>query len=671
MLPAHPFHGVYSCPTLMHPPRNADLQPTAPPSDKLDSWKEIAAYLGKGVTTVRRWEREEGLPVRRQEHAKRGSIFALKPELDAWLNARTTMPPDASARPRGGWSRIAGMAAATLTLMAAGLGWMRQDGWSPDVKVHMLTAYPGGEAAQTFAPGGERFAYVSNASVYVKDVGVEPARELYRMDQARISGLSWSPDGRQIAFSYTKAEPHWELALIDTSGHLLRQLGDGGPTLSWRPDSQALIYAHRPIPEGPWAIFERELASGGRARQVSFPPPNTWGDILGVLDPTGQHLAVARYGHFGQGDVHVSLIGERPAVRRTFLQNWVVGIDWLPEGRGIVFGGNVEGREGIYRVAEKGSGAPQLIAGTEGINRYPQAVALEPGAIRIAFVSEPWNLDLTWFDSATGRKTPVARSTQEEALPDISADGQLVFSSARTGSRQLWVCLPGCAEPRQITNFSERQTEITSRWSPDGRRVAFVATVGGRPSLMVANSDGSHARVLSTGTGEGAPSWSADGLLVYFSSDRSGRLEIWRIPAAGGAAKQITRQGGEEAFESADGTELLLIRANDNATVWRHSLANGTESPVMGMAHVSRRTWRPVGRGILHWTEHLKNRPPSLLRFDLDTTQSQEVVSGNPGTPVRSFSANANGQMVWSDQKTREDDLKAVDLTFRPFWKLF
>ena len=265
----------------------------------------------------------------------------------------------------------------------------------------------------------------------------------------------------------------------------------------------------------------------------------------------------------------------------------------------------------------------------------------------------------------------MARSTQEEALPDISADGQLVFSSARPGSRQLWVCLPGCAELRQITNFPERQTEITSRWSPDGRRIVFGATVEGRPSLMVAGSDGIQARVLSAGTGEGAPSWSVDGRFVYYHSDRSGRLEIWRVPAAGGAPEQITRQGGEEAFESADGTELLLIRANDNATVWRHSLANGTESPVEGMAHVRRRTWRPVGRGILHWTEHLKNRPPSLLRFDLDTKQSQEVVSGNPGTPVQSFSANANGQMVWSDQKAREDDLKAVDLTFRPFWKLF
>ena len=34
-----------------------------PATDRLDSWKQIAAYLGRGVTTVQRWEAEEGLPV--------------------------------------------------------------------------------------------------------------------------------------------------------------------------------------------------------------------------------------------------------------------------------------------------------------------------------------------------------------------------------------------------------------------------------------------------------------------------------------------------------------------------------------------------------------------------------------------------------------------------------
>jgi TolB-like protein/Flp pilus assembly protein TadD len=55
---------------------------------RLDSWKEIATYLGRDVTTVQRWERQEGMPVHRHLHHKRGSVYALSSELDAWRQGR-------------------------------------------------------------------------------------------------------------------------------------------------------------------------------------------------------------------------------------------------------------------------------------------------------------------------------------------------------------------------------------------------------------------------------------------------------------------------------------------------------------------------------------------------------------------------------------------------------
>ena len=58
------------------------------PEGRLDSWKEIAAYLGRGIRTVQRWEREEGLPVHRLVHDKRGSIYARREELAAWWESR-------------------------------------------------------------------------------------------------------------------------------------------------------------------------------------------------------------------------------------------------------------------------------------------------------------------------------------------------------------------------------------------------------------------------------------------------------------------------------------------------------------------------------------------------------------------------------------------------------
>ncbi len=63
-------------------------QPQRSAAERLDSWKEIAAYLGRGTRTVQRWERELGLPVHRLHHEKLGSIYAYRQELDRWWNSR-------------------------------------------------------------------------------------------------------------------------------------------------------------------------------------------------------------------------------------------------------------------------------------------------------------------------------------------------------------------------------------------------------------------------------------------------------------------------------------------------------------------------------------------------------------------------------------------------------
>ena len=51
----------------------------------LDSWKEIAAYLGRSVKTCRRWEHELGLPIHRLEDSPKARVFAYPEELDQWV----------------------------------------------------------------------------------------------------------------------------------------------------------------------------------------------------------------------------------------------------------------------------------------------------------------------------------------------------------------------------------------------------------------------------------------------------------------------------------------------------------------------------------------------------------------------------------------------------------
>ena len=54
----------------------------------LSSWKEIARYVGKGVRTVQRWEKEQGLPVRRTKHTTKSTVLGVPSEIDEWVRSQ-------------------------------------------------------------------------------------------------------------------------------------------------------------------------------------------------------------------------------------------------------------------------------------------------------------------------------------------------------------------------------------------------------------------------------------------------------------------------------------------------------------------------------------------------------------------------------------------------------
>jgi hypothetical protein len=71
---------------------SADInEASLPTTDLLDSWKEIANFLGREVRTVQLWEKREGLPVHRHFHVRRSSVHAYRSELVAWQGSRIAL----------------------------------------------------------------------------------------------------------------------------------------------------------------------------------------------------------------------------------------------------------------------------------------------------------------------------------------------------------------------------------------------------------------------------------------------------------------------------------------------------------------------------------------------------------------------------------------------------
>src|SRR5437764_4632823 len=93
----------------------------SPASERLGSWKEIAAYLKRDESTVRRWE-DEGLPVHRLPHKKKATVYAYKSELDVWWNAgRPRLDAVATTEPALSHTRVKWVTASMVLLVAAGL----------------------------------------------------------------------------------------------------------------------------------------------------------------------------------------------------------------------------------------------------------------------------------------------------------------------------------------------------------------------------------------------------------------------------------------------------------------------------------------------------------------------------------------------------------------------
>jgi len=187
----------------------------------LDSWKEIAAYLGRGIRTVQRWEQEEGLPVHRLAHDKRGSVYAQRDELVAWWESRrVTLASQSSEDDRSDvphvsprFERVTHTASMTswpaLSSDARLIAYVSdggQDGTTPQIWIQQV----GGAALRvtsgereysrlSFSPDDTRIVFTATdhtgQNVYeVPTLGGEP-----RLLQRDASCGQVSPDGRWLA----------------------------------------------------------------------------------------------------------------------------------------------------------------------------------------------------------------------------------------------------------------------------------------------------------------------------------------------------------------------------------------------------------------------------------------------------------------------------------------
>jgi Tol biopolymer transport system component len=558
-----------------------------------------------------------------------------------------------SRRPSRNFTRRLILLAATFALMVGGLLWFygpRQIVKSslPPMKVVPFTSFAGSEWLGAFSPDGNQitFAWTGKednllGDIYVKQIGVENPVRLTTSHSQNMCPV-WTPDGQKVAFVRYSETGAATIFTVPASGGAERKLLDLGSNAAfcgwdWSPDGKFIAFAQKDPKEGPFRIFLVSADTLAKSALTSPPGGNladlNWGkgDFDPEFSPDGQSVAFVRYSSWISGDIYIVAVGGGEPRRLTFNNTTIAGLAWTADGREIIFSQNpvfVEGNGSLWRIPASGGTAERFAEG--GHNAVYPHIARRGN--RLAFVQGSGDLSIYRKElSATSSKLPPTKfiaSTRNDASPDYSPDGsKVVFHSDRSGQFEIWKCDSDGTNAVQLTFLNKFAG--SPRWSPDGQQIAFDFFGERRGQVYVVSAERDQPRPITSGDFDNiAPSWSRNGRWIYFASNRTGAYQVWKVPAEGGEAVQVTRQGGFGPLESPDGEFIYYVKTFPTTGIWRIPVNGGDELQIVDSFKSEFKTdWAVVENGI--YFVNIDAKPGVAIEFfDFATSKVRRIAKG-------------------------------------------
>jgi Tol biopolymer transport system component len=364
------------------------------------------------------------------------------------------------------------------------------------------------------------------------------------------------------------------------------------------------VYSDRTAPSGVQRLYRLSLETLESSELTRPDGTESEGDVWPSFSPDGRLLSFRR-GSAEMIPVIHFLDLESKEVRRIPLEAAGAGRDaWMVDGSGLI----VPARWGGLLTVDIESGESEFIPGVSGTVRW-----VSRKGTRLAYSREQGDTDI-WQarlgESGTfGKPDRCIASTRLDGAPDFSPDGKrIAFGSTRSGKGQIWVFEEATGVTRQVTNV---QFAGAPRWSPDGRQIAFdgITEPGARPDIFRVNWDGSNLRRLTSDPADdNLPFWSNYGTWIYFSSNRTGRWEIWKMTLEGEDPSQVTQNGGFAAQESPDGRFLYLLKSLYEPGVWRVPLDGGEETRVLDQSEAGYWGYWQIGKSGIYYSDPGSNQ---------------------------------------------------------------
>jgi Tol biopolymer transport system component/DNA-binding winged helix-turn-helix (wHTH) protein len=493
-----------------------------------------------------------------------------------------------------------------------------------------LTSLPGQEIAPTFSPDGSQIAFAWNGDeggvgqfdLYAKSLSSE---RLLRLTQRPSNWIipSWSPDGSTIAFiRASERDPESGIFVIPALGGAERRVVAEAVAvgsyrqLSWSPDGRSLAYSAYG-PAGTAQLYFVSLDS--LEIQPLSPTPDCLDAPEAAFAPNGKQLAMVCITSLAVYSIYLVDLPHGPMQRLATIMGYPHGLAWSRDGKRLIFANDPGDGGQLWQLTLDGELA-QLPFGEKG---SAPTVARDG---RIAYVRGHNTINIWRADLMAARPEETATrlifSTLTQAMPRYSADGsRIAFESNRSGSTEIWTADADGADPDRLTSFNGPVTSAPS-WCSDGRRIALDSRASGVSNIYIADiSERVPRKVETSQTNLSGPSWSRD-CRWLFAHD--GKNNVYRFPSTGGRAERVA----EHSSYSVTVPDRLIFNVTepDGVVLWTNPIDGGPKQRLENMPKLRYDdAWAATANGI-YYTDS-SSKPVTVNYYDLATRSSRQLMT--------------------------------------------